>query len=149
VSTIDLSLWIAAPPDVVFDLSRSIDAHSASMSRSVERAVGGVTEGHIELGEQVTWRARHFGLTFQMTSRITEMNRPTRFTDEQVAGPFKYWRHDHVFEPEADGTRMADAIAYEPPLGVLGEFADRIFLNSYLTNLIAQRNDFIKQSAES
>lgn len=149
MSVIDLSVWIAASPDVVFDLSRSIDTHSASMSKSGERAVDGITEGHIELGEQVTWQARHFGFTFQMTSRITEMNRPSRFVDEQVDGPFRQWRHVHSFEAEADGTRMVDRIDYEAPFGLLGHAVDRFFLNRYLTDLIAQRNDFIKQAAES
>ena len=149
MSVIDLSVWIAASPDVVFDLSRSIDTHSASMSKSGERAVDGITEGHIELGEQVTWQARHFGFTFQMTSRITEMNRPSGFVDEQVDGPFRQWRHVHSFEAEADGTRMVDRIDYEAPFGLLGHAVDRFFLNRYLTDLIAQRNDFIKQAAES
>jgi ligand-binding SRPBCC domain-containing protein len=149
VSTIDLSLRIAASPDVVFDLSRSIDTHSASMSKSAEQAVDGTTEGHIELGEQVTWRARHFGFTFHMTSLITEMERPRRFVDEQVAGPFRYWRHVHTFDAEADGTRMLDRIDYEAPFGPLGHAANRLLLNRYLINLIARRNDFIKQSAEA
>jgi ligand-binding SRPBCC domain-containing protein len=149
VSVIDLSLWIAESSDVVFDLSRSVDTHSASMSKSGERAVGGITEGHIGLGEQVTWQARHFGFTFQMTSRITEMDRPRRFVDEQVAGPFRQWRHVHSFDAEADGTRMVDTIDYEVPFGPLGRAVDRLFLNRYLTNLISQRNDFIKQAAES
>lgn len=119
------------------------------MSKSAERAVDGTTEGHIELGEQVTWRARHFGFTFHMTSRITEMDRPRRFVDEQAAGPFNHWRHVHSFEAEADGTRMVDRIDYEAPFGLLGRAVDRLFLNRYLTNLIAQRNDFIKEAAES
>jgi ligand-binding SRPBCC domain-containing protein len=149
LSAIDLRLLISAPPDVVFDLSRSIDAHSASMSKSAERAVGSITEGHIELGEHVTWRARHFGFTFQMTSRIAEMDRPRRFVDEQVDGPFRHWRHVHSFEAEADGTCMVDTIDYEVPFGLPGRAVDRLFLNRYLTNLIAQRNNFIKQAAES
>jgi ligand-binding SRPBCC domain-containing protein len=149
VSVIDLSVWIAATPDVVFDLSRSIDTHSASMSKSGEQAVGGVTDGHIELGEHVTWAARHFGLNFQMTSRITEMDRPSRFVDEQVDGPFKQWRHVHSFVTEAHGTRMMDRIDYKAPFGPLGRAVDRFFLNHNLTNLIDERNVFIKQAAES
>ncbi len=119
------------------------------MSKSGERAVDGITEGHIELGEQVTWQARHFGFTFQMTSRITEMSRPSRFVDEQVDGPFRQWRHVHSFAAEADGTRIVDTIDYEVPFGPMGHGVDRLFLNRYLTSLIAQRNDFIKQAAES
>ena len=109
----------------------------------------GITQGHIELGEQVTWQARHFGFKFQMTSRITEMNRPSRFVDEQLDGPFRHWRHVHSFQTEADGTRMVDRIEYQAPFGPLGHAVDRLFLNRYLTNLIAQRNDFIKQAVES
>ncbi|KHL04662.1 cyclase, partial [Sinomonas humi] len=60
----------------LFDRARSIDAHRASMARSREEAVAGVTSGLISLGEQVTWRAWHFGLPLRMTSRITEMESP-------------------------------------------------------------------------
>ncbi len=42
----------------LFDVSLDIDAHIASMSRSGETAVAGVTTGSIGLGETVTWRAR-------------------------------------------------------------------------------------------
>ncbi|HUP17656.1 MAG TPA: SRPBCC family protein [Acidimicrobiia bacterium] len=145
---IDLNVWVPAPSELVFDLSRSIDTHSASMSRSAERAVAGVTAGHIGLGEDVTWQARHFGIPFRMTSRITDMDRPIRFVDEQVTGPFKAWRHVHLFETEADGTRMIDRIDYEAPFGILGRAIDRLFLNTYLTHLITQRNEFISRSAE-
>jgi ligand-binding SRPBCC domain-containing protein len=77
------------------------------------------------------------------------MERPRRFVDEQVAGPFRYWRHIHSFEAEADGTRMLDEIDYETPIGLVGHVADRLLLNRYLTDLIARRDDFIKKSAEA
>lgn len=48
----------------LFDLSLSIDAHLGSMSDSDEQAVGGVASGQIGLGEEVTWRARHFGIYY-------------------------------------------------------------------------------------
>lgn len=51
---------IAAPVEVVFDLSLDIGAHLASMAESGEQAIGGVTSGLIGLGETVTWRAKHF-----------------------------------------------------------------------------------------
>ncbi|WP_306556913.1 hypothetical protein [Arthrobacter sp. Marseille-P9274] len=64
---------------VLFDLSRSIDAHAASLARSRERAVAGVTTGLISLDQQVTWRAWHLGLPIRMTSRITHMSAPDLF----------------------------------------------------------------------
>ena len=44
---------ISAPAELVFDLSRDVDAHLQSQARSREQAVGGVTSGTIGLGEQV------------------------------------------------------------------------------------------------
>lgn len=67
------------------------------METSGEQAIGGVTSGSIALGETVTWRARHFGIWFTMTSRITSLERPNRFVDEQVRGPFRSFHHEHVF----------------------------------------------------
>src|SRR5438046_2193900 len=49
-----IRLWtpIAAPPERVFDLARSIDAHQDSAEGTQERAVAGVTRGLIGLGER-------------------------------------------------------------------------------------------------
>ncbi|MGG7307705.1 SRPBCC family protein [Curtobacterium sp. AB451] len=131
---------LAAPPERVFRLSLDIGAHERSMAASGERAVDGTTTGTIGLGESVTWRARHFGIAWRMTSRITALEAPHRFVDEQVRGPFARFRHEHRFEATADGTRMVDEIAFRAPLGVLGLAAERLALARYLPRLIRERN---------
>ncbi|RED52621.1 hypothetical protein [Cohnella lupini] len=70
--TIQISLFIKAPIQVCFDLSRSIDLHMESISHTNERAVKGRTSGLIELGETVTWEATHFGIRQQLTSLATK-----------------------------------------------------------------------------
>lgn len=122
----------------LFDVSLDIDAHVASMSDSEERAIAGVTTGRIGLGETVTWRARHFGVWFTLTTEISEMERPTRFVDRQVRGPFKTLVHEHRFEPLPGGSRMTDHITVGSP--VLGRVAERLILVPYLRRLIAKRN---------
>jgi ligand-binding SRPBCC domain-containing protein len=77
------------------------------------------------------------------------MDRPSKFVNAQVKGPFKAWRHLHLFEAESDGTRMTDRISYEALLGIIGRTVDRLFLRRYLTALIAERSDFLKNAAES
>jgi ligand-binding SRPBCC domain-containing protein len=124
----------------LFDLSRSIDAHKASMARSREKAVAGVTSGLISLGEEVTWRAWHFGFPVRMTSRITEMRAPHYFVDEQVRGPFLRFRHVHEFSADAAGTLMVDRIDFAAPFGALGRLAEKLFLARYLRKLIETRN---------
>jgi ligand-binding SRPBCC domain-containing protein len=88
----------ALPPERLFDLARSVDTHVESQKGSGERAVAGVTSGLIGAGQEVTWRARHFGFPLTMTSHITHFDFPRSFTDEQVKGPFRSFRHIHEFE---------------------------------------------------
>ncbi len=141
---------VLMPVDVqaAFDLSLSIDLHRASFERSGEQAVDGVTAGVIGMGEFVTWRARHFGIVWTMTSVITEWDRPRRFVDEQRKGPFKSFRHEHLFEPDGQGTRVTDHVEFEAPLGVLGRVAERLVLARYLRHLIEVRNDFLVTEAQ-
>ena len=131
-----------------FELSRSIDAHLGSMQHTGERAIGGVTSGLIGLGETVTWRARHFGVPWTMTSRITEFQEHDRFTDEQVSGPFRSFRHIHLFEPlerpmGTARTIMLDDITFSAPLGPLGVVAEHLALTRHLQRLIRARNRWL------
>ncbi len=114
------------------------------MAGSGERAVAGVTTGAIGLGETVTWRARHFGIWFTMTSRISELDAPRRFVDEQVRGPFRLFRHEHLFAEVGGRTRMTDTLTVGSP--VLGRLVERLVLVPYLRRVITQRNAHLLES---
>jgi ligand-binding SRPBCC domain-containing protein len=137
-STFTIETVTSAPVEALFDASLDIDAHVASMSRSRERAIAGVTSGRIALGESVTWRARHFGLWFTMTSRISALERPHRFVDEQTRGPFRVFRHTHEFRTRGGLTVMTDTLEVGSP--VLGMLVERSILVPYLRRLIRDRN---------
>ena len=53
---------IKADKTVVFDLSRSIDLHKISTEQTNQQAIAGKTSGLIGINENVTWRAKHFGV---------------------------------------------------------------------------------------
>lgn len=130
----------STPKSELFDLARSVDVHKDSMVGSREEAVAGVTSGLISLGEEVTWRAWHFGIPLQMTSRITEMHAPDYFVDEQVKGPFRRFRHVHEFSEDSRCTTMVDRIEFTAPFGPLGRLAEKLILARYLQQLIETRN---------
>lgn len=145
----ELDTLIAAAPERVFDLSLDVGAHTASMKNSGERVIGGVTSGRMNLGDTVTWRARHFGIPWRMTSRISVLERPDHFVDEQVKGPFARWHHTHrFFDDGAEGTVMRDIINFASPLGPLGRLAEQVALDRYMRRLIEQRNSYLKEEAE-
>lgn len=125
-------------PAQLFELSLDVGEHVGSMRSSGETAIAGVTSGTLDLGDQVTWRARHFGLSFRLTVRITALDRPHRFVDEQTSGPFGVFRHEHRFEAQGDGTRMVDTITVGSP--ILGRVIEPVVLVPYLRRLITARN---------
>jgi ligand-binding SRPBCC domain-containing protein len=140
---------IAAPIGICFDLARDIDLHVRSQVGAGERAVAGRTSGLIELGETVTWEARHLGVWQQFTSRITAMERPRHFRDEMVRGAFRSFAHDHWFQNQGDGTVMTDDVVFRSPLGLLGRVVDVVFMKRYLRRLIITRGEEIRREAET
>ncbi|SHG02613.1 hypothetical protein SAMN02745206_03124 [Desulfacinum infernum DSM 9756] len=77
----------------------------------VLQSPGGLREGaeallRLRLGPlRLRWKARH-----------TDYDPPAFFADEQVSGPFAFWRHEHRFDPAGPrATRMTDLIRYRLP----------------------------------
>ncbi|MBV8368353.1 MAG: SRPBCC family protein [Candidatus Eremiobacteraeota bacterium] len=147
--TIELERFIGAPPERVFDLSRSVELHLRASGDTGEEAVGGRTSGLMELGDTVTWRARHFGMRQHLTSRITGYDRPRWFRDEMVRGPFASLVHDHWFDDENGGTRLRDRFSFAAPLGPVGRLAERLVLRRYMTRLLQTRNATLARIAGS
>jgi len=146
---INLTTTIEAPIERVFDLARSIDLHKLSTKKTNEEAVGGKTSGLIELGETVTWRAKHFNVYQKLTVEITEYDRPNMFRDVMLKGAFKSMKHLHKFEKEGNNTKMIDVFEFESPFGIIGRLANLLFLKNYMTNFLIERNKELKTYAES
>ena len=128
---------------MMFDLARNIETHTESQAGSGEKAVAGVTQGLIGLGEDVTWSACHFGIPFTLTSKVTEFDAPHRFVDQQTRGPFKSFHHEHIFEAITDGSIMIDRIHFTAPFGPIGRLAEKLVLDRYLQRLIKKRGSFL------
>ena len=143
-----IETWIRASQQACFDAARDLDLHRKSIPDSEEEAVGGRLSGQIEMGEEVTWRARHFGVRQHFTSKITAFDAPSHFRDSMVRGAFKSFDHDHYFEPRDGGTVMHDVLVFVAPLGALGRIAEKLFLRRYVERLLVQRAAILKESIE-
>src|SRR5438093_904784 len=140
---------VNAPAACCFDLARSVDLHVRSAGGTREAAIAGTLSGLLGLGDQVTWRGKHFGVWQTLTSKITAFDRPRHFRDSQVAGAFASLEHDHLFESAGSMTNMIDVFQYAAPLGPLGRVAEMLFLNSYLGRFLRERALIVKRVAES
>jgi ligand-binding SRPBCC domain-containing protein len=149
VETVAVETWIRGGLEECFDAARDLDLHVSSMADTDEKAIAGRTSGLIGLGEQVTWRARHFGVYQDFTSKITAFERPHYFQDRMLRGAFASFTHDHYFISHRGGTNMKDVLVFEAPLGMLGRFAEKIVLRSYMERLLRSRAELVKQAVES
>ena len=147
--TIHLTTFIAAPVDVVFDLSRHVAVHKESMTKYKEDAVAGTRFGLIEKDDSITWKARHLFKNRLLRVRMTEMSKPNMFTDEQSQGDFKGMKHEHHFKPCDNGTIMIDLFHYEVPYGTAGRWFNSLYLGRYVKKLLELRNKTIKEFAET
>jgi ligand-binding SRPBCC domain-containing protein len=145
---IELITKINASVERCFELALSVDLHLISASQTQEKVIKGRQNGIFELGEEVTWQAKHFGIWQTLTVKITEMQAPNYFCDEMLKGSFKKMRHEHHFQSIDNQTIMKDIFVFESPLSYLGKLVNYLFLENYLRKFLEKRNQVIKLTAE-
>ncbi|MFQ3546143.1 SRPBCC family protein [Halobacillus rhizosphaerae] len=145
---IKISIWIDLAVEECFDLARDISVHPLTVPHTKERAVRGVTEGHINEGERVTFEGVHFGVRQELSSRVQIMERPHLFVDVMEKGAFHSMTHVHLFEEEKGGTRMTDIIEFYSPLGWIGKLADKLFVEHHMKSFLVRRSVNLKRIGE-
>lgn len=149
MALIEIITNINAPIDRCFDLARNIDFHVVSTSHTGEKAVAGRTSGFIELNDTVTFSARHLGFRWHLTSSIIEFEKPYRFTDQMMKGPFKKLLHQHIFKEDNGRTIMIDRMEMVSPFGFIGKVFDALVLKNYMYKFLLRRCNAVKDCLES
>ena len=80
------------------------------------------------LGIPVTW-----------VTEITQVVEKQFFIDEQRIGPYIFWHHQHFIKPYENGVLMSDIVSYKPPFGLLGTFANQLFIKGQLDKIFSYR----------
>jgi ligand-binding SRPBCC domain-containing protein len=88
-------------------------------------------------GTLIDYRLRVRGIPLRWQSRISVWEPPFRFVDEQMRGPYRYWHHEHVFEPTNGGTLCRDIVDYAVYGGAL---INTLFVRRDLLKIFAYRH---------
>ncbi|MDP8245709.1 MAG: TIGR01777 family oxidoreductase [Candidatus Hinthialibacter antarcticus] len=96
--------------------------------------------GGIENGGRLTFEIKKLGFPVQWTAVHQDYIENQQFCDVQEKGPFKYWKHTHLFEPTPDGSRLTDRVEYELPGGVWGATLGGGFTHSMLERMFRFRH---------
>jgi len=75
-----------------------------------------LVDDHIVMrqGLLIEYEIRLYGLAIPWLTRIDVWEPGIRFVDRQVRGPYRWWHHEHRFEPAASGTRVIDDVEFVP-----------------------------------
>lgn len=121
-------------PRAVFDfLIRPVNVVRLSPPDVQVRLVEGPAV--VQLGSIVTIEARNFGIRQRFSVRITELEEDERLTDEQIEGPFRYYRHSRRLERSSNGSRLVEVVEFSPPGGMLGMLLTPERLQRYVAEL--------------
>jgi len=91
-------------------------------------------------GMIIAYRLRLFS-TFKATwvTEISNIEEGKYFVDKQLVGPYKLWHHQHLLTPTDKGIVMTDIVSYVPPLGILGKYANSVFIRQQLNYIFNYR----------
>lgn len=99
----------------------------------------------VRKGTRIRYRLRVHGVPVRWTSEIAAWEPPHKFVDIQVRGPYKLWRHTHVFAAEGNSTRIRDEVLYELPFGPLGALVHWLMVRRDVEKIFAFRKARIRE----
>jgi ligand-binding SRPBCC domain-containing protein len=79
------------------------------------------------------------GFKVKWMTEITQINEPYYFIDEQRAGPYKIWHHEHHFREIEGGIEMEDIIYYALPFGFIGDLVHPLIVRPQLEKIFDYR----------
>jgi ligand-binding SRPBCC domain-containing protein len=113
---LETRLWLPAPVDRVFAFfADASNLESISPPFLHFRLLTPRVE--MRRGATLDYRLRLRGVPFRWRTEITVWEPESRFRDEQRRGPYRYWRHSHLFRAERGGTIVEDGVDYDVPGG--------------------------------
>ena len=88
----------------------------------------------------VTYRVRPLlNVPVTWVTEITSVVEGERFVDEQRAGPYAMWHHEHHFASIPGGTEMRDIVHYALPGGQIGDLVNHYVVASRVAEIFAHR----------
>ena len=87
---------------------------------------------------RISWR----GIPLRWRTEIEVWEPGRRFVDRQIRGPYRLWRHEHLFEERGNGTAVVDHVEYAP---IGGALANRLVVARDVTRIFAYRHEVLRR----
>jgi ligand-binding SRPBCC domain-containing protein len=100
----------------------------------------------IHPGLIITYRVRPlFGIPVTWITEITHVVKPYLFVDEQRAGPYRFWHHQHLFKEVPNGIEMKDVVHYSILFEPLGTLINSLYVAGQLRGIFDYRRQYLEE----
>jgi ligand-binding SRPBCC domain-containing protein len=119
---INTELWLPQPREKIFPFFA--DAQNLQSLTPDWLHFQVLTPGPILMqpGARIDYQLRLHGFPVKWQSEITVWEPPHRFVDEQRRGPYKSWKHEHIFAERNGNTLVIDRVLYAVRGGAVMNF---------------------------
>lgn len=84
-------------------------------------------------------------ITLKWKTKILDVDENVEFTDIQLKGPFKKWKHVHKFVQVDDGVLVKDIVQYQLPFGIIGQLAHSLLVRKRIEHIFSYRKKVLEQ----
>ena len=133
---------LPAPLDQVFGFfaeARNLEKLTPPWLRFEVLTTGPIT---MAAGTLIDYRIRWRGIPMRWRTEIEVWEPPHRFVDRQIRGPYRLWRHEHLFSEQSDGTSIIDRVEYAPFGGAI---AQRLVVARDVERIFAYRHEVLRR----
>ena len=85
------------------------------------------------------------GIPVRWQTEISDVKENYSFTDQQLTGPYKVWKHTHTFIAQKDGILMTDEIHYKLPMGWLGTIVEKLIVRNKIKSIFEYRKNILNK----
>lgn len=93
----------------------------------------------MEKGTLIDYKIKLSGIPFIWKTEILEWNPPFSFIDFQLKGPYKIWKHQHIFESNNGKTVMTDKVEFLSPGWIFEPLINKLFIEKKVNEIFAFR----------
>ena len=140
--TFDSKLWVPRKLDEVFPFFTDALNLEEITPPWLQFRVVSPAPVRMQVGTEIDYRLKLRGIPLHWRSKITGWNPPYRFIDEQIAGPYRSWVHEHKFQEVGGHTLCEDHVEYSV-FG--GEIINRLLVRRDVQTIFGYRSERLQQ----
>lgn len=98
-------------------------------------------------GKIISYKINPFKfVSLNWITEISQVKEGSYFIDNQIAGPYKMWHHEHHFTSNHNGTtEIIDKVKYKVPFYIIGRLMHKIFIRKKLFDIFMFRQKKINE----